>query len=142
VEEGRPNTTFASATSDAFFERPENRVRAQGSQRTLIDGDHSLAKALRDFENLEALAAHNSVIAIHDVVPMTWMARTATSKAETTFHTGDVAPDENAYRGQIGGQRVADREKGLFQRSGEATIYQLYAAPRESAFGTKRTFHG
>src|SRR5262249_37518876 len=47
VEEGRPNTTFASATSDAFFERPENRVRAQGSQRTLIDGDHSLAKALR-----------------------------------------------------------------------------------------------
>jgi len=53
-----------------------------------------------------------------------------------------VAPDENAYRGQIGGQRVADRGKGLFQRSGEATIYQLYAAPRESAFGTKRTFHG
>jgi hypothetical protein len=73
---------------------------------------------------------------------MTWMARTATSKAETTFHTVDVAPDENAYRGQIGGQRVADRGKGLFQRSGEATIYQLYAAPRESAFGTKRTFHG
>jgi len=24
-------------------------------------------------------------------------ARTATSKAETTFHTGDVAPDENAH---------------------------------------------
>jgi len=47
---------------------------------------------------------------------MTWMARTATSKAETTFHTGDVAPDENAYRGQIGGQCVAGR---------------FYAAPRE-----------
>jgi hypothetical protein len=28
-------------------------------------------------------------------------ARTATSKAETTFHTGDVAPDENAHRGQL-----------------------------------------
>jgi len=37
------------------------------------------------------------------------MAKTATSKAETTFHTGDVGPDENAYRGQIGGQRVAGR---------------------------------
>jgi hypothetical protein len=73
VEEGRPNTTFASATSDAFFERAENRVRAQGSQRALIDGDHSFAKALRNFENLEALAAPNSIIAIHDVVPMTWM---------------------------------------------------------------------
>jgi hypothetical protein len=73
VEEGRPNTTLAIATSDAFFQRPENRVRAQGSQRALIDGDHSLAKALRDFENLEALAAPNSIIAIHDVVPMTWI---------------------------------------------------------------------
>jgi hypothetical protein len=69
VEEGRPHTTFAIATSDAFFERPENRVRAQGSQMALIDGDHSLAKALHDFENLEALAASNSITAIHDVVP-------------------------------------------------------------------------
>src|SRR5262249_60146674 len=72
VEEGRPNKTFEIATSDAFFERPENRVRAQGSQRALIDDDHSLAKALRDFENLKALAAPNLIIAIHDVVPMTW----------------------------------------------------------------------
>src|SRR5262249_9976776 len=73
VEEGRPNKTFEFATSDAFFERPENRVRAQGSQRALIGADHSLARALRDFENLEALAPPNSIIAIHDVVPMTWM---------------------------------------------------------------------
>jgi hypothetical protein len=41
--------------------------------RALIDGDRSFAKTLRDFENLEALAAPNSIIAIHDVVPMTWM---------------------------------------------------------------------
>jgi len=92
VEEGRPNTTFAIATSDAFFQRPENRVRAQGSHRALIHGEYSLAKALRDFENLEALAAPNSIIAIHDMD-----ARTATSKAETAFHTGDMAPDENAH---------------------------------------------
>ena len=59
VEEGRPHTTFAIATSDTFFERPGNRVRTQGSQRALINGDHSLAKALHDFENLEALAAPN-----------------------------------------------------------------------------------
>jgi len=38
-----------------------------------IGADHSLARALRDFENLKALAAPNSIIAIHDVVPMTWM---------------------------------------------------------------------
>src|SRR5262249_5405322 len=71
VEEGWPNMTFASATS-ACFERLENRVRGQGSQRAFIDSDRSFAKALRDFENLEALAA-SSIIAIHDVVPMTWM---------------------------------------------------------------------
>jgi hypothetical protein len=47
-------------------------------------------------------------------------AKTATSKAETTFHTGDVAPDENAHRGQW---PVDDKE--LFQRSGEATAYQF-----------------
>jgi hypothetical protein len=74
VEEGRPNKTFAIATSDAFFERPENRVRAQGSQLALIDDDHSFAKALQNFKNLKALAAPNSIIAIHDVVPMTSMA--------------------------------------------------------------------
>src|SRR5215472_8488246 len=53
VEEGRPHTIFAIATSDAFFERPRESCSA------LIDGDHTLAKALHDFENLEALAASN-----------------------------------------------------------------------------------
>jgi len=72
VEARRPNTSFAIAASDAFFERTENRVWAQGSKQALVDGDYSLVKALRDFENLEALAAPNSIIAIHDVVPMTW----------------------------------------------------------------------
>src|SRR5215472_8244525 len=81
VEEGRPHTIFAIATSDAFFERPRESCSA------LIDGDHTLAKALHDFENLEALAASNSIIAIHDVVPEDMDARRATSKAETAFHT-------------------------------------------------------
>jgi len=96
VEEGRPNTTFAIATSDAFFERPENRVRTQGSQLALIDGDHSLAKALRDFENFEALAAPNLIIAIHDVVPMTWMLEWQRRK-----------PRQRSI--PIGGQRVPGR---------------------------------
>src|SRR6516165_10672432 len=124
VEEGRPHTTFAIATSDAFFERRENRVRAQGSQLALIDGDHSLAKALHDFENLEALAASNSIIAIHDVVPDDMDARRATSKAETTFHID--------RRTASGGSRIR-----AFQRSGEVTVYQFYVALHESAFGTK-----
>src|SRR6516165_12491755 len=38
-EEGPPHTTFTIATSDAFFERPENRVRAQGSQHGCQNGN-------------------------------------------------------------------------------------------------------
>ena len=52
------------ATSDVFFERSENRVRAHGFGLAVIDGDHSFAQALRDFQNLEALAAAN-----YDVIP-------------------------------------------------------------------------
>ena len=70
VEEGRPNITFTITPCDTFFERLENRVRAQGSQLALIDGSHSFALALRDFENLAALAAPDSIIAIHDCPPM------------------------------------------------------------------------
>ena len=66
-------------------------------------------------------------------------ARTATSKAETTFHTGEVAPDENAHRGQLADSEWRVDDKELFQRSGEAAVYQFYAAPHESAIGTKQT---
>jgi hypothetical protein len=60
------------------------------ASRALIDGDRSFAKVLRDFENLEALAASSSIIAIHDVRPHDMDARAVTSKAETAFQTGDV----------------------------------------------------
>src|SRR5262249_17800862 len=74
----------------------EYRVPTQGSQLALIDGDPSLAKALRDFENLEALAAPNSIIAIHDVVPMTWMPQRQRRR-----------PRQRSI--PIGGQRVVGR---------------------------------
>jgi hypothetical protein len=81
VKEGRPHTTFAIATSDAFFERPRESCSA------LIDGDHTLAKALLDFENLEALAASNSIIAIHDIVPEDMDARRATSRDSVPYRS-------------------------------------------------------
>ena len=56
-----------------FLRAPRESCLGAGSQLALIDGDHSLAKALQIFENLAALAAPNSIVAIHDVVPMTWM---------------------------------------------------------------------
>jgi hypothetical protein len=107
VEEGRPNTTSEIATSDAFFERPENRVRAQGSQLALIDGNHSLAKALQNFENLEALAAPNSIIAIHDVVPMTWMPEAQRRRRRQRSIPATWRLMKMLIEGQIGGQRLA-----------------------------------
>lgn len=81
-------TTLAFSTSDAFFAHEPNREKVRGFDLAFIDGDHSFDQALRDFRNLEALAKPTSIICIHDVIPMD--ARTATPKAETAFHTGDV----------------------------------------------------
>jgi hypothetical protein len=50
-----------------------SRSEPCGRAHSCGDGNHSPAKALHGFENLETLAAPNSIIAIHDVVPMTWM---------------------------------------------------------------------
>jgi hypothetical protein len=68
---GRPATyDLRDCDERCFLRAPQER---SGARVLPGDGDHSLAKALRDFENLEALAAPNSIIAIHGVVPMTWM---------------------------------------------------------------------
>src|SRR5262249_24476827 len=68
VEEGRPNLNLVIATSDAFFERPKNRVRAQRFFLALIH-----APALHAFENLTSLAAPDSIFAIHGCRPHAWM---------------------------------------------------------------------
>lgn len=83
-----PNVALVVSTSDNFFAHEPNRENCRGFDLAFIDGDHSFDQALRDFENLEALAKPTSIICLHDVIPMD--ARTATPKAETSFHTGDV----------------------------------------------------
>jgi len=85
----RPNTVIASATSDEFFKLEVNREKCRGFDLALIDGDHSFDQALRDFQNLEALAKPTSIICLHDVIPMD--ERTAQPKSDgVSFHTGDV----------------------------------------------------
>lgn len=81
--------TMSVCTSDAFFEREENREQACGFDLAFIDGDHSFDQARRDFENLEALSKPSSVIAIHDLIPMD--ERTSQPKSDgVAFWTGDV----------------------------------------------------
>jgi hypothetical protein len=65
--------TFVIAASDAFFERLKNHVRAQRLYLALIDCDHSFARTF--FENLTALAAPDSIIAIHDCRPVRKLTR-------------------------------------------------------------------
>src|SRR5262245_6126893 len=77
------------ATSDAFFERPKNRVRAQTFFLALIDGDYSFAPALHVFENLTALATPDLIFAIHGVIPMHGCA-TRTARVETAFRGAAV----------------------------------------------------
>jgi hypothetical protein len=77
-------------TSDAFFAR--GGTRAVLGDRPLsigfIDGLHVFEQALRDFIALEALCGPDSLIAIHDTVPLD--EPTQTREQRTTFHTGDV----------------------------------------------------
>lgn len=84
----RQDTVFAVSTSDNFFANEANRESVRGFDLAFIDGDHSFDQALRDFNNLEALAAPCSIIAIHDVIPMD--ERTSTPTAQSSFWTGDV----------------------------------------------------
>jgi hypothetical protein len=69
AEEGRPNMTIVIAASDAFFERLQNHVWAQRLYQATTDRDHSFVRTLYAFENLTALAAPDSIIAIHDCRP-------------------------------------------------------------------------
>lgn len=79
------NWVMNYTTSDHFFEIRADTAR--GFDLAFIDGDHSFEQALRDFNNLEALAKPSSIICLHDVIPMD----EHTSRAEeTSFHTGEV----------------------------------------------------
>lgn len=84
----RKTTTWAITHSDRYFEREDAPKKVKGFDLALIDGDHSFAQALRDFENLEKLAGPASIITLHDVIPMD--ERTATPTCGTSFWTGDV----------------------------------------------------
>jgi hypothetical protein len=76
--------------SDSFFESqtPEDALGQSAFDLAFLDGLHLFEQALRDFMHLERWAHANSVILIHDCLPLdqTSSARTRT----TTFYSGDV----------------------------------------------------
>ena len=54
----------------------------------LIDGLHQFEQAIEDIFNLEVYAQPDSVIAVHDTIPLD--EKTAARTRRTEFHTGDV----------------------------------------------------
>lgn len=86
----RTETHIFAETSDAFFARrgPDALLGGQPLGLAFIDGLHLFDQALRDFINLEAYCGPQSVILIHDTLPLD--ERTQRRSCDTHFHTGDV----------------------------------------------------
>jgi hypothetical protein len=94
----RPSTTalletethIFPETSDAFFaaRRHVSLLAGRPLKLTFIDGLHYFEQCLRDFINVEACCGPQSVIVLHDMVPLD--ERTQRRERETIFWTGDV----------------------------------------------------
>ena len=86
-----PETTaIFRTTSDAFFAAHDVRAILGGKpvELAFIDGMHLFEFALRDFVNLEPACKPDSVILIHDCLPID--AVTSARERTTTVWTGDV----------------------------------------------------
>jgi tetratricopeptide (TPR) repeat protein len=85
-----PNCDIYAQTSDSFFEQFD--VRELFSQQPVdfafIDGLHMFEAALRDFINVERVARRDSVVAIHDCIPLD--AATSSRQRRTSFWSGDI----------------------------------------------------
>jgi hypothetical protein len=87
--EARTTAVF-DTTSDAFFAEHDVRALLGGRPVDLafIDGMHRFEFALRDFINLEAACEPDSVILIHDCLPIDEV--TSARERTTDVWTGDV----------------------------------------------------
>jgi Methyltransferase domain len=93
------DTTIYELTSDDFFARYDLRDLLAGPVGlAFIDGLHLFEQVLRDFVNLERHAAANTVILLHDCLPLN--AETASRARTTDFYCGDVWKATLALRRQ------------------------------------------
>jgi hypothetical protein len=79
-----------TTTSDEFFRRQDvpSLLNAPHFALAFIDGQHLWEQALRDFTNLERYAGRESVILIHDCLPLDEI--TSARTQSTAFYSGDV----------------------------------------------------
>lgn len=81
-------TQVISQTSDDFFAETAASALPSAPELALIDGLHLFENALRDFMNIERLAAPGAVVVIDDVLPL--HPAQADRNRRTRVWTGDV----------------------------------------------------
>jgi hypothetical protein len=103
-------------TSDSFFRQNRLARLLSGDPVGLgfIDGEHLFEQALRDFINLEACAEGESIVLLHDTIPLD--ERTQNRVSTTSFYTGDVwkiVPCLKHYRPDLRIRTIAAAPTGL-----------------------------
>jgi predicted O-methyltransferase YrrM len=85
-----PRCDIFAQTSDSFFEQFDvcELLGHQAIDFAFIDGMHVFEAALRDFMHVEQHARQQSVIAIHDCIPLD--AVTSSRQRSTNFWSGDI----------------------------------------------------
>jgi methyltransferase family protein len=84
-----PQTTIYELTSDEFFARHDLRELLGGPvELSFIDGLHLFEQVLRDFVNVERYSSDQTVILLHDCLPLD--AVTSSRERTTDFYVGDT----------------------------------------------------
>lgn len=110
-----PATLFP-LTSDDFFEQYDLRkvMACETFDLAFIDGLHQFEQVLKDFINLERYARKDSVILIHDCLPIAPII--AERENRTNFWTGDVwriIPCLKAFRPDLKLMTIPTKPSGL-----------------------------
>jgi hypothetical protein len=85
-----PETRIYAITSDEFFAKHDlsNMLGVPEVALSFIDGLHLAEQTIQDFANLERYTGPQSLILIHDCLPLD--ARTSTRVRNTSFYSGDA----------------------------------------------------
>lgn len=84
----QPNIKFFQETSDDFFKSHDFISEFGRIDMGFIDGMHLFEFFLRDFINIEKYSKKNSIIIIHDTIPLDEIS--SRRERVTSFWTGDV----------------------------------------------------
>lgn len=112
----RTKTHVLAKPSSEFFAQHALRefFGADRFSFAFVDGLHQFEQAIDDIFNLERYARPQSVIAVHDTIPLD--EKTATRHRHTKFHTGDVwkvVPFLKSYRPDLALVTVRTGPSGL-----------------------------